>query len=126
MLQLVARYADAWNWWGWDETLEQIGGRLGPVIELLEQACEAEDRDPVTVGRTFDLYTVVPEGFSTKSETVDGLDMKQPVIGTSEQIADFILRLGDIGFDEVRCDLFPKTSAAVEAMRSVVEIVHKG
>ena len=125
MLQLVARYADAWNWWGWDETLEQIGERLGPIIELLEQACAAEDRDPVTVGRTFDLYTVVPEGSSNKDGTVDGLDMKQPVTGTSRQIADFILGLGELGFDEVRCDLFPKTSTAVEAMRSVVEIVHK-
>ncbi len=126
MLQLVARYADAWNWWGFDETLEQISGRLGPIIELLEQACEAEDRDPSTVGRTFDLFTVVPEGFSAQGVKVEGLDMKQPVRGTSEEIAEYILSVGQIGFEEVRCELFPKTAAAVEAMRPVVEIVHAG
>ncbi len=126
MMQLVARYADAWNWWGWDETLEELGERLRPIIESLEQACEAEDRDPVTVGRTFDLFTVVPDGFSTKGGKAEGLDMKQPITGSSEQIAEYILSLGELGFDEVRCDIFPKTAAAMAAFRPVVEIVHSG
>ncbi len=125
MLQLVAKYADSWNWWGWDETLEQIGERIGPIIEVLERACQTEDRDPATVGRTFDLYTVVPEGFSSNG-AAEGLDMKQPVTGTSEQIAEFILSLGKLGFNEVRCDVFPRTAATVEAMQPVVEIVHNG
>ena len=126
MLQLVARYADAWNWWGWDETLEQIDKRLGPIIELLERACEVEERDPSTLGRTFDLYTIVPEGFSREVARAGGLDMEQPLTGTSEAIAEHILSLGELGFEEVRCDLFPKTTAAVEAMKPVVELVHAG
>ncbi len=121
MLQLVAKYGDSWNWWGWDETLEQMNERLGPIIELLEQACESANRDPSTLGRTFDLYTVVPEGFNT-----EGCGMEQPVAGTSEEIAEHILAVGALGFEEVRCDVFPKTAAAVEAMQSVVEIVHAG
>ncbi len=121
MLQLVAKYADAWNWWGFDETFEQLDKRLGPIIELLEQACEAEGRDLSTLGRTFDLYTVVPEGFKA-----NGLDMERPITGTSEEIASHILTLGDLGFGEVRCDVFPKTATAVEAMQPVVEIVHAG
>lgn len=124
MLRLVARYADAWNWWGWDETIEQLHERLGPIIELLERACEVEGRDASTLARTFDLYAVVPEGFSTQDSKVEGLDMKQPVTGASEEIADYILSVGELGFEEVRCDVFPKTIAAVEAMRPVVEIVH--
>jgi alkanesulfonate monooxygenase SsuD/methylene tetrahydromethanopterin reductase-like flavin-dependent oxidoreductase (luciferase family) len=121
MLRLVARYADAWNWWAWDETLEQINERLGPIIDVLEQACDIEGRDPSTLERTFDLYSVIPEGFST-----GGLDMKQPLTGTSEEIAEFILSLGALGFGEVRCEVFPKTAAAVEAMGPVVEMVHAG
>ena len=121
MLQLVAKYADAWNWWGWGETLEQLKDRLGPLIELLEQACETEGRDPSTLGRTFDLYTVIPEGSST-----EGLDMEQPIGGSSEEIADFILSVGALGFEEVRCDVFPKTAASVEVMQPVVELVHAG
>ncbi len=126
MMQLVARYADAWNWWSGYETLDQISGRLGPIIELLEQACHAEDRDPSTLGRTFDLFTVVPEGFSAQGVKIEGFDMKQPLTGTSDEIADYILSIGEVGFEEVRCDVFPKTAAAVEAMQSVVEIVHAG
>lgn len=121
MLQLVAKYADAWNWWGWDETLEHINERLEPIIALLTQACEVDGRDLSSLGRTFDLYTVVPEGFNT-----DGLDMKRPVTGTSEEIASYLLSLGDLGFEEVRCDVYPKTATAVEAMHTVVEIVHAG
>jgi alkanesulfonate monooxygenase SsuD/methylene tetrahydromethanopterin reductase-like flavin-dependent oxidoreductase (luciferase family) len=126
MLQLVARYADAWNWWGADETLEQIGRRLRPIIDDLDRLCEDEDRDPATLGRTFDLHTVVPEIFSSQREMLDNLEMERPVMGTSEQIAEYILALGELGFDEVRCDVFPKTAAAVEAMQPVAEIVHKG
>lgn len=126
MLQLVAKYADAWNWWGWGETLEQLKDRLGPLIELLEHACETEGRDSSALGRTFDLYTVVPEGFVAEDMSTYGLEMKQPVAGTSEEIAEFILSVGALGFEEVRCDVFPKTSAAIDAMRPVVEIVHAG
>lgn len=119
MLQLVARYADAWNWWGGDETLQQIGERIQPIIEELDRACEAEDRNPLTLGRTFDLYSVVPEGFEP-----EGLNMENPVRGTSEQIAEHLVSIGELGFDEVRCDVFPQTTPALEAMRPVVEMVH--
>ena len=78
------------------------------------------------MGRTFDLYTVVPEGFRINGATTYGLDMKQPVTGTSQRIAEHILSIGELGFDEVRCDVFPKTNAALEAMQTVVELVHAG
>lgn len=119
MLRLVARYADAWNWWGWDETLDQVRHRLAPIIEELEKACIEVGRSGSTLERTFDLYTVVPEGFSA-----DGSGMDTPVSGTADQIAEYLLGLGGLGFEEVRCDLFPKTSEAVEAMQPVVELVH--
>lgn len=121
MLQLVARYADAWNWWGWGETLNQVEERLRPIIEQLEEAFAKEQRDPSTLGRTFDMYAVVPEGFDP-----EGVNMEDPVLGTSEQIAEHILSIGEMGFDELRCDVFPKTIQALEAMQPVVEIVHAG
>ena len=126
MLQLVAKYADAWNWWGWDETVDQLHERLEPILGLLVQACEAVGRAASTLKRTFDLYSVVPEGFTTEAANTEGFDMKQPVAGTSEEIAESILSIGALGFGEVRCDVFPKTAAAVEAMQPVVEIVHAG
>lgn len=120
MLILVAKYADEWNWWGSDETVEEIKTRLTPIIESLELACEEEGRDSSRLVRTFDLYTVVPEGFS-----VEGSGLKQPVSGTSSQIAEYFLALSELGFTEIRCDVFPKTVEAIEAMQPVVELVNR-
>lgn len=120
MLELVAAYGDAWNWWGWGETLDQIRQRLTPIIGQLERACQAADRDPSTLDRTLDVYTVVPEGY-----TAEGLAMDHPVTGTSEQIAEHLLELGELGFEEIRCDIWPKTAAAIESMREVVQLVDR-
>ncbi len=111
MLRLVAQYADAWNWWGWDETIEQITERITPIIDRLDQACVDIDRDPATLARTFDLYSVVPPGFSNESS-----DMKQPVSGDFDSIAEFLIDLHHLGFSEIRCDLTDKTIASIEAM----------
>lgn len=124
MLRLVARYGDAWNWWGWDETVEEIAKRIRPVIDLLDQSCEEEGRDPATLERTFDVFTVVPEGFSVDQMAVYHQPMGQPITGTSEQIAEYVLALGEVGFDEIRCDVYPQTTAAVEALQPVVDLVH--
>jgi hypothetical protein len=64
---------------------------------------------------------VVPPGFS-----VDGSGLSNPVTGSAEEIADFVLMLGSLGFGEVRCDLEPKSFEAVSAMEPVVELVHRG
>lgn len=126
MLRLVAKYADAWNWWSWDETTDEIRERLTPIIRQLDAACEAEGRDPGTLARTFDIFTVVPEGFATDGMTVYHQPMSQPITGSSAEIADYVLRLGALGFDEVRCDVYPQTTEAVEALQPVVTRVHGG
>ena len=124
MLRLVAKYADAWNWWGWDETVDDIRERLTPVMEELDRACAEEDRDPASLDRTFDVFAVVPEGFSTEGMTVYHQPMEKPITGTSDQIVDYILKLGELGFSEVRCDVYPQTTEAVEALTPVVDLVH--
>ncbi len=119
MLGLVARYADQWNWGGWDETLEELAARFEPILETLQLACEELDRDPSTIYRTFDLYTVAPGGLEGESE-------RNLVAGSDEEIAEHILALGELGFEEVRCDVLPRTTDAIEAMQPVVDLVHAG
>lgn len=119
MLRLVARYADSWNWWSWDETLDRIVERVGPIVADLEKACEEVDRDPNTLERTFDLYSIVPPGFSGEGS---GLD--RAVTGDPQLISEFILGLDELGISEVRCDLTDKSADGVAAMRPVVELVH--
>lgn len=118
MLQLVARYADAWNWWTWDETIDEALGRLTPLMNQLDGACEAIGRDPSSLQRTLDLYSVTPPGLTPNT------DMSQPLQGNPEQIVEALRRLHASGFDEVRCDLTDKTTAGVEAMAPVVQALH--
>jgi alkanesulfonate monooxygenase SsuD/methylene tetrahydromethanopterin reductase-like flavin-dependent oxidoreductase (luciferase family) len=120
MLELVAEYGDAWNWWGWGETLDQTRERVGPIVSQLQAACETVGRDPSTIDRTLDIFSVVPEGYD-----IEGLDMDHPVTGTSQQIAEHVLGLGELGFKEVRCDVWPQTIAAIESMEEVVQLVHQ-
>lgn len=120
MLGLVAKYSDEWNWWGWDETLEETRTRLEPIIESLELALEEEGRSPDSVVRTLDLYSVLPAGLDAEH------GLKNPVFGSSEQIAEHILAMGELGFEEVRVDLWPKSEIGIEAMAPVVDLVHSG
>ena len=120
MLQLVVAYGDAWNWWGNGETFDQLRDRLTPIIGQLEVALEAAGRDPASLDRTLDIYTVIPEGHNA-----EGLNMDHPVTGTSKQIAEHILELGGLGFNEVRCDIWPKTTQAIESMGDVIQLVHR-
>jgi alkanesulfonate monooxygenase SsuD/methylene tetrahydromethanopterin reductase-like flavin-dependent oxidoreductase (luciferase family) len=121
MLQLVARYGDAWNWWGWGETFDQITDKMAPLVDTLDSACDEIGRDPWSVERTFDLYSIAPPGLPAGDS-----DLANPISGSAEEIASFILGLGSLGIAEVRCDLTDKRSEAVEAMAPVVELVHAG
>ena len=126
MLRVVAKYADAWNWWAWDETVTDIAERLSPVIAELDRACEEQGREPSSLDRTLDVFTVVPEGFSADGMTVYHQTMSKPITGSSSQVANYILELGELGFSEVRCDVYPQTAEAVEALTPVVSRVHAG
>ena len=119
MLRLVARYADAWNWWGWNETIDEITGRMTPIIAELDLACAEVGRDSMEIERTFDLYSVVPPGLPSDTST-----MSQPVSGSPDDIAETLLSLRALGIDEVRCDLTDRTEAGIEAMAPVVEALH--
>jgi alkanesulfonate monooxygenase SsuD/methylene tetrahydromethanopterin reductase-like flavin-dependent oxidoreductase (luciferase family) len=131
MLRLVARYADGWNWWTVDH--RSAMETLRPIIEELERACGEVGRDPATLRRSLDLYTVVPlnragDDESALTETAEEIDGMLPSVltGTAEEIGGTILGFAALGFDEVRCDVSPKTVEGIEAMKKVVDLVHAG
>ena len=117
MLRLAARYGDAWNWWAYDETVEEMTTRLTPILETLEEACRAEDRATSDLDRTLDLYSVTPPGF----EPPDG---RRPLSGSADELSSTLLRIEELGFSEVRCDLTDNSTEAVSAMKDVVDLVH--
>lgn len=118
MLRLAARYGDGWNWWS---SGRPDLDRLAPIVAELERACDEVRRDPSTLRRTLDVYSLDPLGRFAGPE--------DPIGGTPAEIAETLLRFGELGFDEVRVNVFPVDSLdalprAIEALAEVVELVH--
>lgn len=118
MLRLTALFADGWNWWSVGKPdLES----LRPIVAELDRACEDVGRDPATLRRTLDVYSLDPFGTFSGSE--------EPIKGSPAETAETLLRFGELGFEEVRVNLFPIDSVdalprAIEALADVVERVH--
>jgi len=120
MLRLAARYGDGWNWW----TVEHANAMeaLRPLVNELEAACQEVGRDPATLTRSLDLYSVDPLNRATIGPIWGG----EALGGTPDEIAEALLGFRELGFDEIRCDVFPKETEGIEAMADVVRLVHQG
>lgn len=118
MLGLVARFADEWNWWTYNETPAEAGERLGPLLDTLSAHCEDAGRDPASLKRSLDVYSVVAPGHTV--EDADGA-----TTGSPDEIASTLLAIGALGFGEVRCNVLPQTTDAIESMTDVVRLVHE-
>jgi alkanesulfonate monooxygenase SsuD/methylene tetrahydromethanopterin reductase-like flavin-dependent oxidoreductase (luciferase family) len=112
MLRLAALHADIWSWYVEERSdLEEFGPRLA----AFEAACAAVGRDPATIGRS--------AGILVEPTTVTGAAevLASPVRGSAAEIADAfrVFRAG--GFTQIEVLLWPRTLAALEAMRPVLE-----
>ena len=122
MLRLAARYGDVWNWWVWGWDREATADSLGPMVHTLEVESREAGRDEGALRRCLDVYTVVPEEFSGTEVP----NMESPLTGSSQQIAEELLSLERFGVSEVRCSVYPSSNEALEAMKPVVDLVHRG
>lgn len=118
MMQLAARYADGWNWWS-SGPVEEEG--LRALLGEVDGACAAAGREPRSLTRSLDLYSLDPLASRTPP---DGA-----IAGTAAELAADLSRLREIGFDEVRCNVVAGEEPgdrwrAIEALTEVVELVH--
>lgn len=123
MLRLAARYGDGWNWWTGEP---DDPDSLRPIVDELERACEEVDRDPATLVRSLDVFSVAaPAGGDGGSAPGDGV-----LGGPAEAVAERLLAFRELGIDEVRCNLrFPPGAATPEAiagLAGVVDLVRAG
>lgn len=121
MLRLAARFGDEWNWWAHGKDLIES---VRPITEELDQACAEVGRDPATLRRSLDVYSVDPLGIGFDPEA----HMVQ-IGGPTGEIADALLEFSEVGIGEVRCDLvyeggLENKIQAVEAMAAVVDRLH--
>jgi alkanesulfonate monooxygenase SsuD/methylene tetrahydromethanopterin reductase-like flavin-dependent oxidoreductase (luciferase family) len=119
-LRLVAEYADEWNWW----VSERDPTALRATVEELERACSDVGRDPATLRRSLDVFSVVA------GEGRDGAGDALQIGGSPAAIADSLVAYGELGFSEVRISLvapegLPRNQA-IASMHEVVERVHAG
>ena len=119
MLRLASRFADEWNWWvAADESAPVLRG----LVEELAVACGETGRDPATIRRSIDVFSVATP------DTAEPPSGALQIRGSSEQVAEELLGFGALGFDEVRCNLQapsdqPRTDA-IAWMQEVVSLVH--
>ncbi len=121
MIRLAARFGDEWNWWAHGKA--RIDS-VRPIIEELELACDEVGRDPATLQRSLDIYSVDPLGI--------GFDPDAHMVqigGSTGEVADALLEFAEVGVGEVRCDLVYEGGVknkiqAIEAMADVVQTLH--
>jgi alkanesulfonate monooxygenase SsuD/methylene tetrahydromethanopterin reductase-like flavin-dependent oxidoreductase (luciferase family) len=121
-LRLVARFADEWNWWVAERAATS---GLRDLIAELDRACEEAGRDPSTLRRSLDVFSVAVPGVPEVPDDSSELQIS----GSVEAVADALLAYGGLGFAEVRVNLragdMPR-SEAIGWMGEVVRLVHEG
>ena len=120
-MRLVARYADEWNWWTGDR--DGIV-KLRELVAEMDRACEEVGRDPATLRRSLDVYSVAAPG--VPDAPADSTELH--ISGAPGPIAEALLAYGGLGFAEVRLNLrapahAPRTEA-IAWMEDVVALVH--
>lgn len=113
MVELTARLADGWNWWA---DASGSTDHLPPILDNLDRALDGRE-----IERSVDMYSFDPLGLIDRPP--DGL-----VSGSAYQMAEPIVRLKDLGIDEVRIDIYadpPRLAEATLAMADVVDLVHR-
>jgi alkanesulfonate monooxygenase SsuD/methylene tetrahydromethanopterin reductase-like flavin-dependent oxidoreductase (luciferase family) len=107
----AALHADIWS--GYAEERAHID-ELGPRLASLDAICAEIGRDPATLGRSAGV-SVHP---------LDPAGLRPSVIsGSAEEIADAIRSFRDAGFTQLEIMFGPGTTAALDALAPVVELL---
>jgi alkanesulfonate monooxygenase SsuD/methylene tetrahydromethanopterin reductase-like flavin-dependent oxidoreductase (luciferase family) len=106
MLQLTARYADAWNtaWFGYPDD------RLRQRLADLETALAAEGRDPASLRRTVGMHVLDPD----VSSPDDGDEVAFG--GSVGELAQALDAYEVLGFDDVIVVLQPMTGRSLDRL----------
>jgi alkanesulfonate monooxygenase SsuD/methylene tetrahydromethanopterin reductase-like flavin-dependent oxidoreductase (luciferase family) len=118
-MRLVARYADEWNWW----VAEADGTpKLRELVAEMGRACDEVGRDPATLRRSLDVFSVAGPGVPEPAADGDAL----LISGSPESIADTLLAYEELGFAEVRIALrVPDATPRTEAIGWMEEVVSR-
>lgn len=120
VLRLAGRYGDAWNdnGFGIPEDPNSFGLRLPTVLQSLDEALEAEGRDPTSVERTIGVTVRHPD------VAVDPDD--QPAFqGTAPEMASMFDAYADLGADHLILEVGPKTVASIGWVAEAIDLFRR-
>lgn len=112
MTELVARYGDGWNTW-FSSTKNTVEGLL-PLLERVDAACLAADREPSSLDRS---CCVIVEVAPHEPSDMTGV----PISGSPPEIAAALRAYGDVGVSHLQVWLEPNTPAGIAAFAPVLE-----
>lgn len=115
MLEIAARYADAWN--GWIVFDRSHPDTLNPVLAALDSACERGGRDPATLQRTVGVAVCLPG---------ERAPAGQPITGTPQEIAESLAAFAEIGISHVQVLMRTLPRDGIESFVPVLEILDQG
>jgi alkanesulfonate monooxygenase SsuD/methylene tetrahydromethanopterin reductase-like flavin-dependent oxidoreductase (luciferase family) len=116
MLDLLARYGDAWNIW-WTHTGNLAAG-VPPFAEKVDEACLAVGRDPATVAKTASVLVAM----SGERQSLKGVS---PLGGSPEEIAAGLRAYEGVGVSHLQVRLQPNIPASWEAFGAVLEALDR-
>ncbi len=110
MLELTARYADAWNRTAWRFRADRIAAEYPKLLE----ACKQVGRDPATI----ELTACTEVHFGPATDPND-----KGISGSAEEIAAALREFADIGVKHLIVAVEPGGVAGVEQFARVVELL---
>jgi alkanesulfonate monooxygenase SsuD/methylene tetrahydromethanopterin reductase-like flavin-dependent oxidoreductase (luciferase family) len=113
MMELTARYADAWNTTGWTQGVDHIAKKYPTLLK----ACKKVGRDPATIEFTAAVGVKLLAPGESKPKKAPELT------GTPEEVAEMLRKFEDIGVTHLILALEPDGVTGVERLRRVVELL---
>jgi alkanesulfonate monooxygenase SsuD/methylene tetrahydromethanopterin reductase-like flavin-dependent oxidoreductase (luciferase family) len=122
MLAITVPHVDAWNVW-YNDTGNRPQG-VPPLRARVDEACRVAGRDPADVERTVALLVRLPGGAGRAQG--DSTAGAPPVEGPPEVIAETLREFAREGIAHVQLVVDPITTASLEALAPVLELLDAG
>jgi alkanesulfonate monooxygenase SsuD/methylene tetrahydromethanopterin reductase-like flavin-dependent oxidoreductase (luciferase family) len=118
MLRLGAERADLWNdWLVWGRSWPDA---VPPKRQRMDEACAAVGRDPASLERT----ATIQVAFSGEEPGNVPTD-EQPLVGTSEELAEAFRGFAREGISHLQLVLHPGTEADLEALAPALDLLDR-
>jgi alkanesulfonate monooxygenase SsuD/methylene tetrahydromethanopterin reductase-like flavin-dependent oxidoreductase (luciferase family) len=120
MLRATLGDADMWNTWYLD--YGNRAGGLGPLLEVVDRACEDVGRAASEIERTAAVYVQLSRGSGRSAGSSDKTSSR-PIAGGHEEMAAALSEFAEVGMSHIQVVLDPIDAAGVEELAEIVGLI---